>query len=435
VQGQGRRRGTRKDIFGSKMASSLYGVLFAVGLCAPVYCVSLVNAPSGYPHPSSTESTPASLVYSLNTNFAFHLYRRLVLETPSQNVFFSPVSVSTSLAMLSLGAHSVTKTQILEGLGFNLTHTPESAIHQGFQHLVHSLTVPSKDLALKMGSALFVKKELQLQANFLGNVKRLYEAEVFSTDFSNPSIAQVKINSYVKKKTQGKVVDIIQGLDLLTAMVLVNHIFFKAKWEKPFYPAYTRKNFPFLVGKQVTVHVPMMHQKEQFAFGMDTELNCFVLQMDYKGDAVAFFVLPSKGKMRQLEQALSARTLRKWSHSLQKRWIEVFIPKFSISASYNLETILPKMGIQNAFDENADFSGITKRDSLQLSKATHKAVLDVSEEGTGATAATATKFIVRSKDGPSYLTVSFNRTFLIMITNKATDSILFLGKVENPTKS
>uniref|UniRef100_A0A2K6LKE7 Alpha-1-antitrypsin n=1 Tax=Rhinopithecus bieti TaxID=61621 RepID=A0A2K6LKE7_RHIBE len=335
VQGQGRRRGTRKDIFGSKMASSLYGVLFAVGLCAPVYCVSLVNAPSGYPHPSSTESTPASLVYSLNTNFAFHLYRRLVLETPSQNVFFSPV----------------------------------------------------------------------------------------------------KINSYVKKKTQGKVVDIIQGLDLLTAMVLVNHIFFKAKWEKPFYPAYTRKNFPFLVGKQVTVHVPMMHQKEQFAFGMDTELNCFVLQMDYKGDAVAFFVLPSKGKMRQLEQALSARTLRKWSHSLQKRWIEVFIPKFSISASYNLETILPKMGIQNAFDENADFSGITKRDSLQLSKATHKAVLDVSEEGTGATAATATKFIVRSKDGPSYLTVSFNRTFLIMITNKATDSILFLGKVENPTKS
>lgn len=211
------------------MASSLYGVLFAAGLCAPIYCVSLVNAPSGYPHPSSTKSTPASLVYSLNTDFAFRLYRRLVLETPSQNVFFSPMSVSTSLAMLSLGAHSVTKTQILEGLGFNLTHTPESAIHWGFQHLVHSLTVPSKDLALKMGSALFVKKELQLQANFLGNVKRLYEAEVFSTDFSNPSIAQAKINCHVKKKTQGKVVDIIQGLDLLTVMVLVNHIFFKGK--------------------------------------------------------------------------------------------------------------------------------------------------------------------------------------------------------------
>ncbi|XP_039325105.2 serpin A9 isoform X2 [Saimiri boliviensis] len=416
------------------MASSLYGVLFAVGLCAPVYCVAPANAPSEYTHPSFTKSTPTSQAYSLNTDFAFHLYRRLVLETPSQNVFFSPMSVSTSLAMLSLGAHSFTKTQILQGLGFNLTHTPESAIHRGFQRLVHSLTVPSKNLILQMGSALFVKKELQLQANFLRNVQRLYEAEVFSTDFSNPSIAQEKINSHVEKKTQGKVVDIIQGLDLLTAMVLVNHIFFKAKWEKPFYPEYTRKSFPFLVGNQATVHVPMMHQKEQFAFGVDAELNCFVLQMDYRGDAVAFFVLPGKGKMRQLEQTLSARTLRKWSHSLQKRWIEVFIPKFSISASYNLETILPKMGIQNAFDENADFSGITKRDSLQVSKATHKAVLDVSEEGTEAAAATATKFIVRSKDGPSYFTVSFNRTFLMMITNKAVDSIFFLGKVENPTK-
>uniref|UniRef100_A0A2K5F4D7 Serpin family A member 9 n=1 Tax=Aotus nancymaae TaxID=37293 RepID=A0A2K5F4D7_AOTNA len=424
IQGQSRRRGTYTLC--SKMASSIYGVLFAVGLCAPIYCVAPANAPSGCTHPSSTKSTSASQLYSRNTDFAFHLYRRLVLETPSQNVFFSPMSVSTSLAMLSLGAHSVTKTQILQGLGFNLTHTPESAIHLGFQRLVHSLTVPSKNLILKMGIALFFKKELQLQANFVRNVKRLYEAEVFSTDFSNPSIAEARINSHVEKKTQGKVVDIIQGLDLLTAMVLVNHIFFKAKWEKPFYPAYTRKSFPFLVGNQATVHVPMMHQKEQFAFGVDAELNCFVLQMDYRGDAVAFFVLPDKGKMRQLEQTLSARTLRKWSHSLQKRWIEVFIPKFSISASYNLETILPKMGIQNAFDENGD--------SLQVSKATHKAVLDVSEEGSEAAAATATKFIVRSKDGPSYFTVSFNRTFLMMITNKAIDSIFFLGKVENPTK-
>uniref|UniRef100_A0A2K5F468 Serpin family A member 9 n=1 Tax=Aotus nancymaae TaxID=37293 RepID=A0A2K5F468_AOTNA len=326
IQGQSRRRGTYTLC--SKMASSIYGVLFAVGLCAPIYCVAPANAPSGCTHPSSTKSTSASQLYSRNTDFAFHLYRRLVLETPSQNVFFSPMSA--------------------------------------------------------------------------------------------------RINSHVEKKTQGKVVDIIQGLDLLTAMVLVNHIFFKAKWEKPFYPAYTRKSFPFLVGNQATVHVPMMHQKEQFAFGVDAELNCFVLQMDYRGDAVAFFVLPDKGKMRQLEQTLSARTLRKWSHSLQKRWIEVFIPKFSISASYNLETILPKMGIQNAFDENGD--------SLQVSKATHKAVLDVSEEGSEAAAATATKFIVRSKDGPSYFTVSFNRTFLMMITNKAIDSIFFLGKVENPTK-
>uniref|UniRef100_A0A8C3YK57 Serpin family A member 9 n=1 Tax=Catagonus wagneri TaxID=51154 RepID=A0A8C3YK57_9CETA len=332
--------------------------------------------------------------------------------------------------MLSLGARSATKAQVLQGVGFNLTRAPESAIHRGFQHLVRSFGVSSKDLDLKMGSILFIKKELQLQTSFLDKVKRLYDTEV-STDFSNAPAAQKRINSYVEKETKGKVVNLIQGLEPLTAMVLVNHNFFKAKWEKPFNPAYTSKSFPFL-GKR-SVRVPMMHQVEQFAFGLDPELNCSVLQMDFSGDAVAFFVLPGQGRMKEPEQALSAGTLRKWSCSLRTRWVEVFIPKISISASYDLETVLPKMGIRDAFDKKADFSGITERDFLQVSKATHRAVLDVSEEGTQAAAATAAKFIVRSKDGPSYPTICFNRSFLLLIINKATETMLFLGKVGNPT--
>lgn len=96
-----------------------------------------------------------------------------------------------------------------------------------------------------------------------------------------------------------------------------------AKWEKPFNPLYTSKYYPFLVDKRTTVKVPMMHQMEQFAFGVDSKLNCSVLQMNYSGDTVAFFVLPDRGKMRQLEQALSSRTLKKWSHSLKKRWASV----------------------------------------------------------------------------------------------------------------
>ncbi|XP_006165439.1 serpin A9 [Tupaia chinensis] len=418
------------------MPSFFYQVLFIVGLCVPICGVPPPKLPSrGSSHLSSTKNTCSSQESSSNINFAFNLYRRLVLETLSQNILFSPVSVSASLAMLSLGAHSVTKTQILQSLGFNLTHTPEPTIHQGFQQLLHSLNIPRQDLSLMMGSVLFIKKELQLQANFLDKVKKLYESEVFTIDFSNTSTARKKINSYIEKKTKGKIMNLIQDLDPLTVMVLVNHIFFKAKWEKPFNSVDTRKNFPFLVDNRVTVHVPMMHQKEEFAFGVDPELGCSVLKMDYSGDIGAFFVLPGKGKMRQLEQALSARTLRKWSHLLQKRWIQVFIPKFSISASYDLETILPKMGIRNAFDKNADFSGITKRGFLQVSKATHKAVLNISEEGTQAAAATATKLIVRSKDGPTDSVIIFNSPFLIIITDEARETILFLGKVGNPTTS
>lgn len=113
----------------------------------------------------------------------------------------------------------------------------------------------------------------------------------------------------------------------------LSFLFVLAKWEKPFNPGYTRKSSPFLVGKRTTVKVPMMHQVEQFAFGVDSELNSSVLQMDYSGDIVAFFVLPGQGKMKQLEQALSATMLRKWSHLLQKRWE-------SVSVSWGLRRVV-----------------------------------------------------------------------------------------------
>lgn len=94
-----------------------------------------------------------------------------------------------------------------------------------------------------------------------------------------------------------------------------------ANWTQPFSTANTIKSFPFLLSKGTTVHVPMMQQTELFAFGVDRELGCTVLQLDYRGDAVAFFILPGKGKMWELEKSLSARRLRKWSRSLQKRYM------------------------------------------------------------------------------------------------------------------
>lgn len=216
------------------MGPSFYQVLLWVGFTAPIFCVSLSNSNPGNresPRPPSVKSNPASKVSPSNTMFAFSLYRRLVQESPGQNVLFSPVSISTSLAMLSLGARSATKTQILRSLGFDLMGMPEPTIHLGFEYLVHSLNACHKDRDLRMGSVLFIRKELQLQANFLDRVKKLYGTKVFSEDFSNAVTAQARINSYVEKETKGKVVDVIQDLDSQTAMVLVNHIFFKGEVE------------------------------------------------------------------------------------------------------------------------------------------------------------------------------------------------------------
>lgn len=165
---------------------------------------------------------------SINADFAFSRYCRFPLESSDCN-FFSPGSISAALAMLSFGSGSNTQTQILEVLGFNLTDTPITELHQGFQHLIYSLNFPKNELDLQMGNAVFIGQQLKPLASVLGDVKTLYETEVFPTNFSIVSAAQQEINSYVEKQIKGKITDLIQDLRLKIIMILVNYIHFKSK--------------------------------------------------------------------------------------------------------------------------------------------------------------------------------------------------------------
>ncbi|XP_045719249.1 thyroxine-binding globulin [Mirounga angustirostris] len=375
---------------------------------------------------SSQQNATFYKMSSINADFAFNLYWRFTMETPDQNIFFSPVSISAALAMLSFGAYYSTQTQILESLGSNLTDTPMAEIQQGFQHLICSLNFPKKELELQMGNTFFIGKQLKPLAQFLHDVKSLYATEVFSTDFSNVSAAQQEINSHVEKQTKGKVVGLIQDLKPNTIMVLVNYIHFKAQWANPFDPFKTEEGSSFSVDKTTTVQVPMMHQMEQYYHLVDTELNCTVLQMDYSKNALALFVLPKEGQMEWVEGSMSSKTLKKWNRLLQKGWIDLFVPKFSISATYDLGAIFLKMGIQDAFADNANFLG------LKFSNAAHKAVLHIGERGTEAVVVPEVRFLVQPEITLLHPIIQFDRSFLLLILEKSTKSILFLGKVVDP---
>ncbi|KAM5221482.1 thyroxine-binding globulin [Ctenodactylus gundi] len=369
---------------------------------------------------------------SINADFAFDLYRRIAVEIPDQNIFFSPVSISAALAMLSFGASSSTQSQILEVLGFNITDASMAEVQRGFQYLICSLNLPKKGLDLRMGNALFVKEHLKPVAKFLDDVKTFYETEVFSTDFSNVSAAQQEINCQVGKLTKWKIMDLIQDLKVNTVMVLVNYIYFKAQWANPFHPSKTEDNSSFLVDKSISMQVPMMHQVEQYYHLLDTELNCTVLQMDYNENALALFVLPKEGQMEWTEASMSSKILKKWNHLLQKGWVDLFVPKFSISAAYDLGTILPKMGVEDAFADNADFSGLTEENGLKLSHVAHKAVLHINEKGVNDIAVPEVERRDRPEDTLLHPVIRFDRCFLLMILEKRTRSILFLGKVMDP---
>lgn len=162
-------------------------------------------------------------------DFAFDLYRALATAGPDQNIFFSPLSISTTLAMLSLGARSHTKEQILEGLGVRPQEGSEEELHNTFHQLLREFAQPREDVQLSLGNALFISPEVHLQDTFLSAMKTLYLADTFPTDFGDPAEAQKQINDYVAKQTQGKIADLAKDLDSTEVMIMVNYIFFKGK--------------------------------------------------------------------------------------------------------------------------------------------------------------------------------------------------------------
>ncbi|KAK2507773.1 hypothetical protein MC885_013469 [Smutsia gigantea] len=382
-------------------------------------------------------------------DFAFSLYRQVAHESNTSNIFLSPVSIAVAFAMLSLGTKGDTHTQILHGLDFNLTERAEPEIHEGFRQLLQTLNQRDNQLQLTTGNGLFINETVKLTNKFLEDVKQLYHSQAFTIDFKDTEKARKQINDYVENGTQGKIVDLVKELDKDTVFALVNYIFFKGKWEKPFEAELTT-NKDFHVDERTTVQAPMMTRLGMFDIQFCDKLSSWVLVMDYVGNATAFFILPDPGKMQHLEGALTKEVLTKFLDKRFSRSASLHLPKLSISGTYDLKTLLSKLGITKVFSNEADLSGITEEVPLKLSKvslslglhgsvrsvgfsseALHKAVLTIDEKGTEAAGSTFLEIIPMSMP-PN---IVFNRPFILIIFDGITKSPLFVGKVVNPTQS
>ncbi|NXP46203.1 A1AT protein, partial [Heliornis fulica] len=362
-----------------------------------------------------------------NTNFAFRFYRQANTQESGKNIFFSPVSISTAFALIALGCRANSQAQVLEGLAFNLTNTFEEEIHNGFHHLLLLLNRPGSQVQLSMRNTLFIDKHLKPLKTFLKDIKKFYNGKVVSSNFQNSTEAKKEINDYIKNKTHGNINQILKELDPNTLMIIVSCIYFKAYWENPFNIKGTHKDY-FHVNAKTSVEVEMMTRDGFYRSYYDRKLSSEVVQISYKGDVAALFILPNKGKMKQLEDALTKDIVSKWEKSLERRRIEVHIPKLSISGTYDLKKMLMNMGVTDVFSMQADLSGITGRPDLKVSKAAHKALLKIHENGTEVAAVTGTDFLPHSVPP----IVKFNHPFLLLIIDQHTQSILFMGKIVNP---
>nr|XP_060612121.1 alpha-1-antiproteinase-like [Anolis sagrei ordinatus] len=373
--------------------------------------------------------SPSLKIAPGNADFAFKFYHQLASEAANKNIVFSPVSISIAFALLSMGAKANTLRQLLVGLGFNPKEISDQEIHNGFRHLLLALNRPQAELELSIGNALFTHNQFKLLQKFLKDAKHFYQAEILPTNFKKLKEAEQQINSYIEKKTHGKLKDVVKNLDPLVVLVIVNYVFLKAYWEKPFNYQLTQED-DFFVDEQTTVKVPMMNRDSFFNAYYDKDLGCQVVQLPYKGDASALFILPDTGKLKLVENALGKKVLLKWEKSLRPQKIHLTLPRFSLDGSYDVEKTLRKLGIMDVFTDHADLSGISGAPNLKVSKAIHKAYLNVNENGTEAAAVTVIEV------GPTSLSelIKYDRPFIFLILHETNKSILFMGRLKNPNK-
>ncbi|KAG8514315.1 Serpin A12, partial [Galemys pyrenaicus] len=362
-----------------------------------------------------------------NTEFGFKLFEKLASDEPGKNIFFSPLSISTAFSMLCLGAQDSTLTEIKRG--FNFRDMSERDLHEGFRNLIPRLNRKNQALGLGLENALFIDQKVQLEQNFLKTVKKMYNADMIPTDFRNLEDARQQVNDYVSQKTQGKIEDLISNIAPGTVMLLVNCIFFRARWQQEFDPKNTKEE-DFLMAGNKTVKVPMMFHGGMYEVGRDDELSCTVLEMPYQGNITATFILPDEGQMKTVEKTLKRDTFARWKNLITRRVADVSMPRFSIAGTYDLKKMLSYLGVSRVFEEHGDLTRISPNHNLKVSEAVHKATMRMDEKGTEASAGSGAQTLPMEKP----LAVKLNRPFLLVIWEKNTSSVLFLGKIADPTE-
>ncbi|KAK7907381.1 hypothetical protein WMY93_015993 [Mugilogobius chulae] len=364
-----------------------------------------------------------------NADFAFALYKNINSKTAAgKNIFFSPLGVSTALSMLSTGARGETHTQMFSTLGYSSMN--QSAVNDAYSHLFHMLGHSQESQVLNVGNSLALRQNFAPLDSFIADIEKHYSAHIFKVDFEKAQEAAAEINNYISEKTQGKIKDMVKDLDTSMAMVLINYVYFRGQWEKPFDGNHTSKG-EFFVDENTKVEVDMMKRTGRYDFYQDMDNHTSVLLLPYKGNTSMMIVLPDDGKMKEVEDVICKDHIRHWHDSLSRNSVDVEMPKFAISGDAALDESLKEMGMTNAFGDTADFGGISDEVKLKVSKASHQAVLSVDETGTEAAAATTIEVMPMSMPERMIL----NKPFLVFILEHSTRSILFMGKISNPTEA
>ncbi|WP_437816095.1 serpin family protein [Sorangium sp. So ce1078] len=368
-----------------------------------------------------------------NTDFALELYRQVGAEPG--NLFYSPYSVSSALAMTYAGARGETAEQMARALRFTL---PQERLHPAFNALDLALASrgegaegqDGEGFRLNVANAIWGQVGSSLAPSFLDVLAESYGAGLHVVDFAQaPGEAREIINGWVAKRTEERIKDILPegAIQPATRLVLTNAIYFNAAWQFPFEEEETAPG-DFTLADGSTVSVPMMSGNAQVRYGEGDGYEA--LEMPYDGGELSMvLVLPSE--LGGFEAGLDRERLDGVLASLGSRSVTMTLPRFKIESTLDLVPPLTELGMPIAFSGLADFSGMNGQGGLYISDVLHKAFVSVNEAGTEAAAATAV--VIGETSAPEPATIHFDRPFLFFIRDHATGAILFAGRVANPS--
>ncbi|CAO2595705.1 Serpin B6, partial [Lemmus lemmus] len=371
-----------------------------------------------------------------NGTFALNLLK-ILGEDSSKNVFFSPMSISSALAMVFMGAKGNTASQMIQALSLDkCSGNGGGDVHQGFQSLLTEVNKTGTQGLLKTANGLFGEKTLDILASFKDSCRKFYEAGMEELDFKGDTEqSRQQINTWVAKKTEGKITELLSPgtVNSDTLLVLVNAIYFKGNWKKQFDKEDTRE-MPFKITMNEEKPVQMMFQKSSFKTTYVEEISTAILLLPYAGSELNMIImLPDEHvELKTVEKEITYEKFIEWTRldMMDEEEVEVFLPRFKLEENYDMKDFLCKLGMTDAFEDRADFSGISSKQGLFLSKVVHKSFVEVNEEGTEAAAATSSVVFKSCEDDVP--TFCADHPFLFFIRHNKTNSLLFCGRFSSP---
>ena len=365
----------------------------------------------------------------MNNAFAVRLYG--VVSGEAGNVFFSPLSISTALAMAYAGASGKTAQEMEQALSFTLSG---DALHRSVNEALRPILGSVAEL--RLANRLWPQQGLQLEKPFLALMTEYYRAPVEQLDFraaAEPS--RLRINAWVAETTKQKIPELLTkgAIHASTAMVLANAVYFMGVWQQQFKPDLTKVE-PFTTATGAVVQAPLMHQALKARYGETPDAQ--VVELPYSGAThgpkLAMDVILPKdaGGLVAVEKSLVSAGVAAYVGALSPTEVDVSLPRFKTSWRRGLNSALQALGMHEAFRASADFSAMARGGGLFISLVQHEAFVDVNERGTEAAAASG--IVMRKTAAARRVVFRADRPFVFVLRDIESGLVLFMGRLSAP---